>query len=65
MRDFTQMFESMDICCLSPDFLDISSGCQWKSQRSVGRWIGTTAGGSLKYTGRYTYSDIRPTIYVI
>uniref|UniRef100_A0A673JHE1 Calpain-1 catalytic subunit-like n=1 Tax=Sinocyclocheilus rhinocerous TaxID=307959 RepID=A0A673JHE1_9TELE len=48
MEDFTRNFESLDICCLSPDFLDRSSGCHWKSQCNFGKWIaGTTAGGSM------------------
>uniref|UniRef100_A0A673KH36 Calpain-1 catalytic subunit-like n=1 Tax=Sinocyclocheilus rhinocerous TaxID=307959 RepID=A0A673KH36_9TELE len=48
MKDFTRNFESLDICCLCPDFLDRSSGCHWKSQLNFGQWIaGTTAGGSM------------------
>ncbi|KAK7153306.1 hypothetical protein R3I93_011263 [Phoxinus phoxinus] len=48
MKDFTKNFESLDICCLCPDFLDRSPGCHWKSQRHFGKWLaGTTAGGSM------------------
>ncbi|XP_050989587.1 calpain-1 catalytic subunit-like [Labeo rohita] len=47
-EDFSRNFESLDICCLCPDFLDRSSGCHWKSQRNFGKWVaGTTAGGSM------------------
>ncbi|ROL51915.1 Calpain-1 catalytic subunit [Anabarilius grahami] len=54
MEDFTRNFESLDICCLCPDFLDRSSGCHWKSQRNFGKWIaGTTAGGSLDNIGTF------------
>ncbi|XP_067223022.1 calpain-1 catalytic subunit-like [Chanodichthys erythropterus] len=54
MEDFTRNFESLDICCLCPDFLDRSSGCHWKSQRNFGKWIaGTTAGGSMDNKGTF------------
>nr|XP_009291546.1 calpain-1 catalytic subunit-like isoform X1 [Danio rerio] len=38
MEDFTRLFESIDICCLCPDFLDGSSDCHWTSKRHFGRW---------------------------
>ncbi|KAL1258140.1 hypothetical protein QQF64_011384, partial [Cirrhinus molitorella] len=48
VKDFNKFFKSLDICCLSPDFLDRSSGFNWKSQRSIGEWTESTAGGSMK-----------------
>ncbi|CAM4643763.1 unnamed protein product [Leuciscus chuanchicus] len=48
VKDFTKKYESLDICCFCPDFLDRSPGYHWTSQRSFGKWIaGTTAGGSM------------------
>lgn len=56
MKDFTKNFESLDICCFCPDFLDRSPGCHWKSQRNFGKWIaGTTAGGSMNNIGVHVY----------
>ncbi|XP_050989286.1 calpain-1 catalytic subunit-like [Labeo rohita] len=48
VEDFTKFFKSLDICCLSADFLDRSSGCHWKSQRCIGEWTENTAGGSIQ-----------------
>ncbi|XP_052009947.1 calpain-1 catalytic subunit [Xyrauchen texanus] len=45
MEDFTKIYEDLDICCLSPDFLDISSGSQWTSQHHFGRWVAGTSVG--------------------
>ncbi|XP_050989585.1 calpain-2 catalytic subunit-like [Labeo rohita] len=48
MEDFTNIFESIDICCLCPDFLDGSAECHWTSKRHFGRWnAGKTAGGDI------------------
>uniref|UniRef100_A0A672NJP2 Calpain-1 catalytic subunit-like n=1 Tax=Sinocyclocheilus grahami TaxID=75366 RepID=A0A672NJP2_SINGR len=48
MEDFTKNFEEIDICCLSPDFLDSSSKCSWTTTRYNGSWeSGTTAGGCI------------------
>ncbi|XP_056101502.1 calpain-1 catalytic subunit-like [Rhinichthys klamathensis goyatoka] len=48
MEDFTKNFEDIDICCLSPDFLDSSSECRWTSTCYKDSWVdGTTAGGCL------------------
>ncbi|XP_036398722.1 calpain-1 catalytic subunit-like [Megalops cyprinoides] len=50
MEDYCQNYESMDICCLCPDFLDGSSSCHWASSFHEGRWVaGTTAGGCMNY----------------
>ncbi|KTF77414.1 hypothetical protein cypCar_00040584 [Cyprinus carpio] len=44
--DFTENFRGIDICFLSPDFLDSSSKCRWTSTCYYGSWdAGTTAGG--------------------
>lgn len=57
VTDFTKNFESLDICCLCPDFLDRSPGYHWKSQRSSGKWVaGTTAGGSMDNIGVHVYN---------
>uniref|UniRef100_A0A672NB30 Calpain-1 catalytic subunit-like n=1 Tax=Sinocyclocheilus grahami TaxID=75366 RepID=A0A672NB30_SINGR len=46
MEDFTENFRAIDICCLSPDFLDSSSKCRWTSTCYYSSWdAGTTAGG--------------------
>ncbi|XP_042565614.1 calpain-1 catalytic subunit-like [Clupea harengus] len=50
MEDFCSSYADMDICCLSPDFLDGSSECHWTSKFHDGRWVaGTTAGGCMNY----------------
>ncbi|XP_016406732.1 calpain-1 catalytic subunit-like [Sinocyclocheilus rhinocerous] len=46
MEDFTENFRDIDICCLSPDFLNSSSKYSWTSTCYYGSWdAGTTAGG--------------------
>uniref|UniRef100_A0A671QVC6 Calpain-1 catalytic subunit-like n=1 Tax=Sinocyclocheilus anshuiensis TaxID=1608454 RepID=A0A671QVC6_9TELE len=48
MEDFTKNLEEIDICCLSPDFLDSSSKCSWTTTCYNGSWeSGTTAGGCI------------------
>ncbi len=55
MKDFTNIFENIDICCLCPDFLDGSAECHWTSKRYFGRWnAGITAGGDILKTGIIT-----------
>ncbi|XP_052010265.1 calpain-1 catalytic subunit isoform X2 [Xyrauchen texanus] len=50
MKDFTRAFENLDICCLSSDFLNDDTPCDWTSKYHYGSWvIGSTAGGSMKY----------------
>ncbi|XP_073682695.1 calpain-8-like [Garra rufa] len=48
MEDYTKFFKSMDICCVSPDFLERSPVFHWKSLCSTGEWTESTAGGSMK-----------------
>lgn len=50
MEDYTKSFKNMDICCLSPDFLNGSSKCSWSSQYHIGQWTAETAGGISTYT---------------
>ncbi len=53
MEDFTENFRGIDICCLSPDFLDSSSKYSWTSTCYYGSWdAGTTAGGPPSNKGR-------------
>uniref|UniRef100_A0A8C2IVY4 Zgc:162184 n=1 Tax=Cyprinus carpio TaxID=7962 RepID=A0A8C2IVY4_CYPCA len=48
MEDFSKNFEEINICCLSPDFLDSSSKCSWATTCYNGSWeSGTTAGGCI------------------
>ncbi|XP_065144726.1 calpain-1 catalytic subunit [Paramisgurnus dabryanus] len=50
MKDYTRIFDNMDICCPCPDFLEKSSQCQWTSKYHQGRWVtGSTAGGYMNY----------------
>ncbi|KAJ8352974.1 hypothetical protein AAFF_G00125660 [Aldrovandia affinis] len=50
MVDWCQNYDSVDICCLCPDFLDNSSSCHWGSSFHEGRWVaGTTAGGCMNH----------------
>ncbi len=52
MEDFTENFRGIDICCLSPDFLDSSSKYSWTSTCHYGSWdAGTTAGGHTSNKG--------------
>nr|XP_055029043.1 calpain-1 catalytic subunit-like [Misgurnus anguillicaudatus]XP_055029044.1 calpain-1 catalytic subunit-like [Misgurnus anguillicaudatus] len=46
VEDYTKSFDNMDICCLSPDYLDVSSKCSWTSKYYFGQWNFGTAGGS-------------------
>ncbi|XP_029972828.1 calpain-1 catalytic subunit-like isoform X2 [Salarias fasciatus] len=48
MEDFCEFYTDLDICGLSPDFLESDSGCPWKTSMYEGRWVaGTTAGGCM------------------
>uniref|UniRef100_A0A3Q1FI31 Calpain-9-like n=1 Tax=Acanthochromis polyacanthus TaxID=80966 RepID=A0A3Q1FI31_9TELE len=48
LEDFCKFFADLDICGLSPDFLDGSSSCLWTTSMYEGRWVaGTTAGGCI------------------
>uniref|UniRef100_A0A3B5A2E2 Calpain-1 catalytic subunit-like n=1 Tax=Stegastes partitus TaxID=144197 RepID=A0A3B5A2E2_9TELE len=48
LEDFCRFFVNLDICGLSPDFLDGNSSCVWKTSAYDGRWVaGITAGGCI------------------
>ncbi|XP_069544253.1 calpain-1 catalytic subunit-like [Brachyistius frenatus] len=48
LEDFCKFYTDLDICGLSPDFLDGNSVCQWRTSMTEGRWVaGTTAGGCM------------------
>ncbi|XP_041827156.1 calpain-1 catalytic subunit-like [Melanotaenia boesemani] len=48
LEDLCKFYIDLDICGTSPDFLDKSSSCQWKTSIYEGRWVaGTTAGGCM------------------
>lgn len=48
MEDFCRCYSDLDICGLSPDFLDGSSPSSWQTCMHEGRWVaGTTAGGCM------------------
>ncbi|XP_034096209.1 uncharacterized protein LOC117562482 [Gymnodraco acuticeps] len=44
LEDFCRFYSDLDICCLSPDFLDGNTSCHWKTSRYEGRWVGTAGG---------------------
>lgn len=45
IEDFCRYYADLDICGVSPDFLDGTSS-KWKTSMHEGRWVaGTTAGG--------------------
>lgn len=46
--DFCQFYADLDICSLTPEFLDGTPACFWNTSVYDGRWVkGTTAGGCL------------------
>ncbi|KAL6105854.1 capn14 [Pungitius sinensis] len=48
LEDFCKFYSDLDICSLSPNFLDGGSSRQWETTVYEGRWVaGTTAGGCL------------------
>ncbi|XP_038584747.1 calpain-1 catalytic subunit-like [Micropterus salmoides] len=48
LEDFCKFYEDLDICSLSPDFIDGNSSHRWKTSFYEGRWVaGTTAGGCI------------------
>ncbi|KAI4875306.1 hypothetical protein NFI96_022572 [Prochilodus magdalenae] len=50
VEDFCSTFSMLDICSLSPDFLDGSSKCHWTTTFHQGQWLaGTSAGGCRQY----------------
>lgn len=55
LADFRRFYEDLDICCLSTEFLDGDSSCQWKASSYDGGWVaGITSGGSLNNIGTST-----------
>uniref|UniRef100_A0A3Q0QXD0 Zgc:136872 n=1 Tax=Amphilophus citrinellus TaxID=61819 RepID=A0A3Q0QXD0_AMPCI len=47
-EDFCKFYSDLDICGLSPDFLNENASSQWKTSMYEGRWVaGTTAGGCI------------------
>ncbi|KAK1793574.1 hypothetical protein P4O66_011948 [Electrophorus voltai] len=60
VEDFCKTFSNLDICSLSPGFLDASSDSQWTSVRHEGRWLaGTSAGGCLTTNTFWTNPQFR------
>lgn len=50
LEDFCKFYVTLDICSMTPDFLEGSSFGQWKTSFYEGRWVaGTTAGGCTNY----------------
>ncbi|XP_041827157.1 calpain-1 catalytic subunit-like [Melanotaenia boesemani] len=48
LEDFCKFYHDIDICGMSPDFLDSNSSSHWKASTYEGRWVaGTTAGGCM------------------
>uniref|UniRef100_A0A668AFF7 Calpain catalytic domain-containing protein n=1 Tax=Myripristis murdjan TaxID=586833 RepID=A0A668AFF7_9TELE len=48
IEDFCNFFRDLDICSLSPSFLDGNSSCRWRASLQDGRWVASiTAGGCL------------------
>ncbi|KAK1893867.1 Calpain-3, partial [Dissostichus eleginoides] len=51
LEDLCEFYTDLDICSLSPDYLDGNSSCHWKTYMNDGRWVaGTTAGGYSYWT---------------
>ncbi|XP_047200618.1 calpain-1 catalytic subunit-like isoform X2 [Girardinichthys multiradiatus] len=51
MEDCCKYYTNIEICGMSPDFLDENPGGHWKTSMYENRWVaGTTAGGCIKYT---------------
>ncbi|XP_037551407.1 calpain-A [Nematolebias whitei] len=54
IEDLCKCFVDIDICGLSPDFIDGNPSSQWKTSMYEGRWVaGTTAGGCIGNTGSF------------
>ncbi|KAG1935840.1 calpain-1 catalytic subunit [Pimephales promelas] len=53
-NDFLRIFDNMDICCSSPDFLEEKSACEWISKFHHGNWVpGSTAGGCMNHSDTF------------
>ncbi|XP_049336034.1 calpain-1 catalytic subunit [Astyanax mexicanus] len=48
LEDFCSSFVSVDVCCLTPAFLDGSSPESWTTNKYEGCWDERTAGGSME-----------------
>ncbi|XP_033991168.1 calpain-1 catalytic subunit-like [Trematomus bernacchii] len=54
LEDLCEFYTDLDICSLSPDYLDGNSSCHWKTYMNDGRWVaGTTAGGCMNNRDSY------------
>ncbi|KAJ4938898.1 hypothetical protein JOQ06_028364, partial [Pogonophryne albipinna] len=54
LEDLCEFYTDLDICSLSPDYLDGNSSCHWKTYMNDGRWVaGTTAGGCMNNRNSY------------
>ncbi|XP_069028560.1 calpain-1 catalytic subunit-like [Embiotoca jacksoni] len=54
LEDFCKFYTELDICGLTPDFLDGNSSGHWKTSMYEGRWVaGTTAGGCMNNRDSY------------
>lgn len=50
MEDCCKYYTNIEICGLTPDFLDENPTCHWKTSVYENRWVaGTTAGGYMNY----------------
>ncbi|XP_072534771.1 calpain-2 catalytic subunit-like [Salminus brasiliensis] len=49
MEDFCKSFVNVDVCCLTPAFLDGSSPESWSTKQYEGCWDEKTAGGSMEH----------------
>ncbi|KAK2826319.1 hypothetical protein Q5P01_020533 [Channa striata] len=59
-EDFCKYYVDLDICGLSPDFLDGNSTAHWKTSVYEGRWVaGTTAGGCTNNSSFWTNPQYR------
>ncbi|KAK2891567.1 calpain-2 catalytic subunit [Channa argus] len=60
IEDFCKYYVDLDICGLSPDFLDGNSTAHWKTSMYEGRWVaGTTAGGCTNNSSFWTNPQYR------
>lgn len=54
LEDCCKHYTKIEICGMSPDFLDEEPDSHWKTSMYENRWVaGTTAGGHLGHTGTY------------
>ncbi|XP_069544249.1 calpain-1 catalytic subunit-like [Brachyistius frenatus] len=54
LEDLCKFYTELNICGLTPDFLDGNSSGRWKTSMYEGRWVaGTTAGGCMNNRDSY------------